>query len=79
MMNMTTSKNIAIGIIIGIGAFLLFGFRYSVGTGTIDVRLVNVGGHEYVVSTITSGVATGGNGISTVHHVGCSACRGIVK
>lgn len=74
-MSMTNFKKIAIGILIGIGMFLLFGFTYNVGTGTVDVRIVTIGGHEYVVSTVTAHSMDGGASVSIIHHAGCSACR----
>lgn len=40
-----------------------------------EVKLIELGGHEYVVATAYAGNHSGGSAVSVTHHVGCKACK----
>lgn len=40
-----------------------------------EVKLIEIGGHEYIVATAYAGNHSGGSSVSVTHHVGCKACQ----
>lgn len=67
-----------IGLIVGLVAFASVGLTYNpLKRCEVDVRLVTLDGHDYVVAVTRN--LEGGSGIGIVHHVGCRRCNNIIS
>lgn len=83
-------KNILIMIVGFLTMTLLVGFvgynnvtAFDTGYGghfVVNIKVVTIDGHDYIVTVATPKTGTGNVSISTIHHVGCKrCCQNIVK
>lgn len=65
----------AIYLILGATIIISSGFTYRICSHDVDVRLVKVDSHDYVLATGAGYQCNGPIGVSIVHHVGCKKCH----